>query len=141
MGKLSQSPLTEAVHIVIPGAPIAKKRPRFVRRGPYVAAYNPQETEEGRWLLAARGQIAGPVAGPITLRLLFEMPIPASTSNVGRQRMLAGEVSHTKKPDLDNLIKFALDCLNGEAWSDDSQIVSIVAEKRYSAEPKTIVVF
>jgi Holliday junction resolvase RusA-like endonuclease len=31
--------------ITIPGKPIAKKRPRFARRGKFVTTYNDQQTE------------------------------------------------------------------------------------------------
>jgi Holliday junction resolvase RusA-like endonuclease len=41
--------------------------------------------------------------------------------------------------DLDNLIKFVLDCLNGRAYLDDSQVVRIIAAKHFSAdENKTV---
>ena len=44
-----------------------------------------------------------------------------------------------KKPDIDNLIKFALDALQGKEGYivDDSQVVRIYAEKLYSDDPRT----
>lgn len=52
--------------------------------------------------------------------------------------MIDGEIKHTKKPDLDNLIKFTKDCLNGVAWHDDSQVVEYGAMKKvYGDEPMT----
>lgn len=51
--------------------------------------------------------------------------------------MERGWIFHTKRPDLDNLIKFVKDCLNGVVYQDDSQVFSIQAEKRYSEDPKT----
>jgi Holliday junction resolvase RusA-like endonuclease len=35
------------------------------------------------------------------------------------------------KPDLDNMLKLILDALNGYAYHDDSQLVSIVVRKKY----------
>ena len=61
------------------------------------------------------------------------MPIPASISE---KKWKAG-IIHTKKPDLDNLIKFVKDCANGILWHDDSQVVTIEAAKLYSEEPET----
>lgn len=37
----------------------------------------------------------------------------------------------TARPDIDNLVKAVTDALNGILWKDDSQIVSLSAEKRY----------
>ena len=49
------------------------------------------------------------------------------------------KISHTKKPDIDNLIKFVMDSLSGinGFFLDDNQIVSIYAEKIFSDDPKT----
>ena len=40
--------------------------------------------------------------------------------------------THTKKPDLDNLVKFIGDCLNKLAYHDDSQITHLRVSKRWS---------
>ena len=123
--------------LVIPGPPIAKARPRFARRGKFVTTYNPQESEEGKWITIAMSQIEGPVEGPIYLECMFLMPIPKSASKKKQEAMDAGELKHVKRPDLDNLTKFCKDCLNGIAWKDDSQVVKMVAEKYYSTGPRT----
>lgn len=128
------------VVLEIPGKPIAKKRPRFARRGNFVVTYNPQEPEEGRFLFELQKQWKrGPLTNPIHLTLFFEMPIPKSTSSSKRKLMERGWIPHTKRPDLDNLIKFVKDCLNGTVYRDDSQIISLKAEKKYSNEPKTLI--
>lgn len=128
------------ISITIPGKPIAKKRPRFARRGKFVTTYNPQESEEGKWITIAMGQISGQLTdGPILLKCWFEMPIPKSTSKTKAAGMVSGDIQHTKKPDLDNLCKWVKDCLNGVAWNDDSQVVKMVAAKGYSQAPRTIV--
>lgn len=44
---------------------------------------------------------------------------------------------HTSKPDIDNMVKFYLDCANGIVFDDDRQVVSIVANKYYSEKPRT----
>lgn len=54
--------------------------------------------------------------------------------------MLATSVPHTKKPDLDNLVKFAKDCLNGVAWQDDSQVCELEAWKAYDEKPRTEII-
>ena len=121
--------------ITIPGKPVSKKRPRFVRRGNFVHSYNPQETEEGRWILVARQQIQEkiPEGVAISLQCFFYLPIPKGTSRKKRESLFY----HTKKPDLSNCLKFVEDCLTGELWYDDSQIARVTAMKMYSEDPRT----
>lgn len=124
--------------IEIKGDPIAKKRPRFARRGKFVAVINDQQTEEGRFLFEIQKQWGLPaLEGPLSLSMEFLLPIPQSTSKKKVALMLNQELRPNKKPDLDNLIKFSLDCLNGEVWKDDRQIISIKAIKAYSSTPLT----
>jgi len=125
--------------ITIPGKPIAKKRPRFVRRGKFVGTYNDQETEEGRWILEAKPQVTEQMEGPLSLACAFFMPIPSGTSMKKRVEIDKKVVPHFKKPDLDNLVKFVKDCLNNLAWRDDSQISYLWAIKIYSQEPMTAI--
>lgn len=125
--------------IIIPGKPIAKKRPRFARRGKFVTTYNDQETEEGRAYLEIRRQWPWPpVTGPVRMFILALFPITkASVKKV--EAMLNGETKHVKKPDLDNLEKFYMDVFNGLVWVDDSQVWKMEAEKAFAREPQTII--
>lgn len=126
------------MEIIIPSVPIAKKRPRFFRRGNFVGTYNDQVTEEGRWILEAKGQILARIEGPVRMEVDFVMPIPSTFRKGDRRRIDDGErMPHIKKPDLDNLIKFVKDCLNGLAWKDDSQVCKVSAQKFYGREPQT----
>ena len=125
----------ELIRITVPGKPIAKKRPRFARRGKFVMTYNDQETEEGRFLWDVKRQFTGEtVKEAIGVYLKFFMPIPKSASKKQIVMMIGGDVAHTKKPDIDNLIKFTLDCLNGVVFEDDSQIVDLHLTKRVSKQ-------
>jgi Holliday junction resolvase RusA-like endonuclease len=126
------------MEIEIPGIPIAKKRPRFFRRGNFVGTYSDQKTEEGRWQLLAREQIQTMAEGPIVLTCAFAFPILKGATKTFRAMVEAGEiVPHVKRPDLDNLIKFVKDCLNGLAWADDSQVWKVTARKFYATHPYT----
>jgi Holliday junction resolvase RusA-like endonuclease len=130
--------------ITIPGKPIAKARPRFVRKGNFVDTYNCQETEEGRFLWECKRQLMAigwltPIEKgiPVELLLRFYFPIPKNEKRL-LKRVQTGElVFHVKKPDLDNCIKFILDCFNDFVMSDDSQVVRISALKYYALEPRT----
>ncbi len=125
------------IQIEIPGPPISKKRPRFARRGNFVTTYNDQETEEGFWALRAIEHIkksgtALPLSGAIRLSCIFNIPRPKShytTKGIKKNAPAA----HVQKSDLDNLVKFVMDCLNRcNVWGDDCQVVSIVAEKKWA---------
>ncbi len=128
------------VTFTIPGAPISKARPRFYRRGKFVGTYNSQETEEGKAMLFLREQWRRePTIQPIILEATFFMPIPKGTSKKKTIQMIEGEIKHIKRPDCDNLLKFLKDCCNGIVWNDDSQVYKVIAEKRYSENPRTCI--
>ena len=131
--------MNKPIELTIYGKPIAKKRPRFVRRGKFVGTYNDQETEEGRFILEVKSQLNGRdlIEGPIKLVTTFFMPIPKSTSKKKKAEMMRGEIKHVKKPDVDNMLKFVCDCLNGIVWKDDSQVYIKHAAKIYSDNPMT----
>lgn len=126
--------------ILIKGEPIGKKRPRFARRGKFVATINDQTTEEGRFLFEVQKQWDLPaLTSYLSVRMFFCFTIPKSASRKKAVLMELGEILPTKK-DLDNCIKFALDCLNGETWKDDKQITVIEARKFYGREPYTQII-
>jgi len=128
--------------IVIPGKPISKARPRFFRKGKFVGTYNTQITEEGRWILEAKEQLKElkePLGGPVCLYATFLFPCPKSIPKKLRLELEAGndhQVPHCKKLDIDNLLKFVKDCLNGVAWLDDKQIVEVHAAKNYTLDAR-----
>lgn len=103
--------------LVVPGDPIPWKRAG--RRGG--ATYTPPDVRRAeetiRWLAKDAG--ASPVDGDVTVEVIFYR-------RTGQ------------RCDLDNLLKLVLDALNGFAWIDDSQVVSILAEKTVdAANPRT----
>jgi Holliday junction resolvase RusA-like endonuclease len=68
-------------------------------------------------------------------------PIPKSTSKKNRALMLEDKLLPTKKPDSDNIAKVICDALNGVAYGDDTQIVKLVVNKRYTAEEPKVIVY
>lgn len=73
--------------------------------------------------------------GPISLAVTFFMPIPTSASGV-KKKSLMGK-PHCSKSDLDNLIKYILDCGNKILYQDDAIVAIIEARKVYDANPRT----
>ena len=76
-----------------------------------------------------------PMDGPIEANLIFYFSRPKSHYGTGKNsNKLKDNIDtwHSKKKDLDNLIKFVLDSLNHKAYLDDSQICIINSAKLYT---------
>jgi Holliday junction resolvase RusA-like endonuclease len=65
--------------------------------------------------------------------------IPKSFSKIKRKRIETGLVRPQVKPDCDNIAKQINDALNGIAFPDDKQIVSLEVNKHYADDEKTVV--
>lgn len=74
---------------------------------------------------------------PLKIQIIFYMPIPKSISK--KKKMLLNGSQHTKKPDLDNLLKAVLDGMNDIVYYDDAQVFNIFASKFYSDSPRTVI--
>lgn len=131
--------MSAAIYFVVPGQPYGKGRPRASSRGGFVRMYTPAatlayEAEIARLAEIARGD--WPVlATPMSLRVIAHHAIPVSWSKRKQLQALDGEVI-PGKPDLDNVAKAVLDALNGVIYADDKQVIKLVAEKRYSLDPR-----
>lgn len=128
------------ITIELYGDPVPLSRPRFSKRGKFVKCYDSQKDikEKFRWQIRSQFRDS-PLTIPLCIDLVFFLPIPESTSKVKRKAMLHGTLLHMAKPDIDNLIKFILDCMNELAFEDDKQVIEIRAKKIYSEKPGTLV--
>jgi Holliday junction resolvase RusA-like endonuclease len=140
----------EVITLEVEGQPLAKARARTVRRGNFIATYDPQEKQkkEFREKLKVEWDRVSKIemkASNLRYRALFwvdlyfELGCAKSVPN--RQKMakfwkLEGNES---KPDLDNLEKYVLDCANGICFPDDSCIERLSSVKVYSENPKTTI--
>ena len=122
--------------LTIPGNPVGKQRPRFVRTGRFVRTYNQPATVNYEALVkqtfAAKYTDFVPIPGPVRMILSIYLMPPRETQ---RKLKKAIRVYPTIRPDLDNIIKTCADALNGLAYVDDKQIISVYAEKKYSLRP------
>jgi len=113
----------------VPGKPQGKARARTTRYG----TYTPEKTVlyENLIKVCYRQVTDYYTEEPLhmTIEAVFE-PVK-STSKVRRKKMLEGEIKPTKKPDIDNIAKVVLDALNGVAYKDDTQVISLAVTKRY----------
>ena len=131
------------VKFTVYGTPKSKARPRFVKMKNYVRTYTPKETIDYEtwvrtcWMEQSAETINDDV--PISVTILFYFPIPESFSAKKKERI--DGTPHYNRIDLDNCIKSVLDGCQGYVFQNDSRIYRIVAEKRYSSNPRTEVVF
>ena len=79
---------------------------------------------ESKIAAAAGAQATGTlITDPVVMTIVFYLPRPKSLKH--------GPANHTKRPDLDKLIRGATDALIGIVYRDDAQITSISAAKVY----------
>lgn len=122
------------------GIPVAKGRPRFARAGRFVRTYTPDKTrayESNVLAQALQHRPPTPIDTAISVDLTFYLPIPASMPKKYQAIAESETIGVIKKPDLDNLIKAAIDPLNGVFWTDDSRITHNNTRKLYSRNPRT----
>lgn len=131
------------ISINLAGPPRGKGRPRFGRRGSFVAVWTDKKTVAYEDQLAEAGRTAmngHPMRlGALSVQIEAAMPVPESWSNRKRQAALSGDLSHIGKPDFDNIAKIVGDSLNKIVWKDDSQIIVCAFRKFYAAEPSLTV--
>ena len=126
------------INFVVPGRPQPKERPRVTRSG---YSFTPPRTKEYEALVIEEAKKSetlpqSPIEDkPLKMIIWCMMPIPSSWSKKKQEQARRGELLPAKRPDIDNLGKIIMDALNGVAYKDDSQIVQLVINKRYSDEP------
>jgi Holliday junction resolvase RusA-like endonuclease len=127
--------------LIIPGNPTGKARARVTKGG---IAYTPKETKNYETLVKElffasfkSPMLTGEICATITAYFgLNKSDYNKSGPNKNGVRKLSGEIRPTRKPDGDNIAKIILDSLNGIAYADDSQVVSLTVNKLYAKTPK-----
>lgn len=134
------------IHFIVYGKPFGQKRPRAVRMGGFVRMYSPQENIIYKlnvvkaYLQAATGTkkektIEHTTYGkkPLRIEILAFFKKPKLTKKQEALNLLEDKYP-TKKPDGDNIAKAILDGLNGVAYDDDCQVVTLRVDKRYVSD-------
>jgi Holliday junction resolvase RusA-like endonuclease len=130
----------DPITVIINGAPVAKARPRFVRKTGIAFTPSHVRKYEAHGRLAASAAMDGrpPIEVPVRIELLVELPVPASWSKRKAADAITGHIRPTSRPDTDNYIKSAFDAISGIVIGDDSQVVEIHAEKKFGIAPKMV---
>lgn len=118
------------VAFTVPAEPTPQARPRVAVRGGRPHAYQPTRSARAQWeirqaAVAALGD-QEPFTGPVSVTVTAYLRQPSSIPK--RDRMTA---LPTRRPDLDNYLKLALDGCS-PLWADDAQVVTLQAAKRYA---------
>lgn len=115
----------------VDGLPVTQGSMRaFVRNGrPILTSDSGQKLKDWRTSIAYAAQVArdGAFADsgvPVSVALGFRLPRPKSAPK--------SVLYPTKKPDLDKLIRAALDALTMVVFKDDSQVVTLETTKRFA---------
>ena len=117
-------------HLFVNGTPKAQPRPRMASNG---HVYNPHTADAWKEeVKAAFLSCRKPtITGPVHLRVWFSMPRPKSIK--GNEKL-----PHTKKPDVDNLLKSTMDAMTDiKVWKDDALVFATSTEKWYTNDKKT----
>jgi len=128
----------EIIRFEIPGEAQAQMRPRATTINGQVRMYDHKKSRDYKTYvqeIAAYHMPSTPIEGPIEMRVTIYKEVLKSFSKKKRQEALDGIHLPVTRPDVDNLAKTFMDALNGMAYKDDSQIVTLIAEKRYAEEP------
>lgn len=118
-----------------------KGRPRMnTRTG---KPYTPTKTKNYEYLIRQLFIFKYPqfvqIENRVKVTIIACFDIVKSTSKKKETEMLAGNISPTKKPDVDNIVKVVLDALNKFAFKDDTQVTKLEVEKKYAKVPKIYV--
>ena len=118
------------VHVIVPGQPVGKGRPRFGNG----RAYTPAKTRqyEKRIADAAFVEMAEmePAETPVKLVILAQFDIPKSWAKWRKEAATVG-VYRPGRPDIDNIAKAVLDAFNGIVYLDDAQVYDLQIKKTY----------
>lgn len=111
----------------IEGTPIAKARIRAFRKGRYIGVYTPDKSRSWEDFIKFQSLGYKPEKlpeDPVIIFASFYLPRPKSLPKK--------IIHHTKRPDLDNLLKSVLDALQGLFFKNDSQIIQLTGSKVYN---------
>ena len=128
------------LNLVINQHPIPQKRHRHSKWG----TYDPNSKDKNIVKNIIKTQSKGfYTEQPVSVMMDFKILRPKSHYRTGKySNMLKSDAPmfHTKKPDIDNLLKFIMDCCSGIVYKDDCQVDRCSASKVYcekGEEPRT----
>ena len=131
--------MSELINMTIPGEP--KPWQVWVRRSAPTPGYLEfkayQATIQAKCLEAWGTKPLIETAVDIHLVFIRSYPKNLPKRETSRERRLREAL--VRKPDLDNMVKAAIDGVKGTVLKDDTVVVKLTAEKRFGPEPMTMI--
>jgi Holliday junction resolvase RusA-like endonuclease len=133
VGFASERTVKRSKRFIIPGVPVPLRRPRM--SGSHCWDSQKQQKLNASIILTHQLEEEGLFSAPVCVEVIFIFPIGIRVPKHKKEKMI--DSPHIFKPDIDNCIKFILDCSNGIIWHDDC-IVSVIFAKKIYGEARTI---
>lgn len=131
--------VSESIHIHVPAVPVAQPRQRMrvlqVAGRSLAQNYTPTSHPVNEFkatvrMAASQAYSGPPITGPCRVDVVCVFP--RESSKVWKTRPMQ-RYPHIVKPDLDNLLKSILDCLNQVLWHDDALVYQCTCTKLRAA--------
>ena len=131
--------MSELINMTVPGEP--KPWQVWVRMSAPTPGYlefkSYQATIQAKCLEVWRNKPLIETAVEIHLVFIRSYPNKLPKGEASRKRRLKEAL--VRKPDLDNMVKAAIDGVKGIIIKDDTVVVRLTAEKRFGPEPMTMI--
>lgn len=134
-------PVMTTAQFTIPGKPEPQRRPRAFARGGHARVTddprNRTYADRVRWAWRDAGAHSiGTSPVIVTIAATFSRPKGHWTTSGHLNAAGRRATAYTGAPDADNIAKAICDALNGLAWGDDRQIVSLTVNKNWAWSPE-----
>jgi len=126
--------------LILDGKPQALQRHRSLIRDGRIVCYDPSISQKAEAVKQILSQLAYKVEDKFAIRAIeylsidfvfcFKYPFKKNRSNAH---------FNSKRPDIDNLVKFYLDVMQEILFDDDKKVVDLSAKKIYSETEKIII--
>ncbi len=126
--------------MIIEGTPISQIRMKFSGRNGVGRVYDPREKQKKalKKIIAEKFGDHEKFLHP-QISFAFFMPIPKSLPKKVLKCFESGLLKYEKKPDVDNLLKLYLDCLDNICFDGDQKVSLGHSIKLYDPNPRTII--
>jgi Holliday junction resolvase RusA-like endonuclease len=77
--------------------------------------------------------IKAPFSGPLRVKIEFDFLRPATHQSARGGLRASAPMLHSKRPDIDKLVRSTFDALSKRLWLDDAQVCELHVVKQYGA--------